>query len=167
MIIDHKKISIIEKLIARPVLQQYEIILSEKLAQNIKIDIKSSNFGLPFWYISVKAAINSDKCLLPKLIQEDLSYCNSGIDLRTKTMKVTYMATMWGNRKKSWQNYVQAVLCDIFNLEKVIFEQVLSAGNKYIRNSDLYKFENLVNRHDSVDIICSVNKAYLERLFSE
>lgn len=167
MIIGLKKISIIEELIAKPRLWQYEQILSKKLAQNIKIDINPGNFGLPPWYTSVRGTINSDKYLLPKLIQEDLAYCNSGIDLRTKTMKVAYMETLWGNRKNSWQNYVQAVLCDVFNLEKVIFEQVLSAGQKYIKNSELYKQEEVVDRGNHFDIICSVNKIYLEKLFLE
>jgi hypothetical protein len=168
MKLNYKRISISKEQIFLLHKKKYEIFLSDKFNMPIMLEIMDDDrLGYSPQSVCLIAAINSKKYILPKLLKRDLSYCRLELDQKENVMRVAYMKTMLGKRKNSWQNYLQAMLCDVFDIKKVVFEDVLPKGKKYLSESSLYQIAEVINDRGIIDICCSVNKQYLQTLFAE
>lgn len=144
----------------------YEPVFSKKLEKDIYFDRggKPIHEGFYLHYFGIKTS----NILSNIMNKGGVVWCNLGIQKywfnKNPIYEIRYMKTAFGYRKNGLQELLQAVLCDIFNIEELHFITTYKKGEKYIENSELFKIKKIIPHIKYPDITCSVDLTKCQEL---
>ncbi len=160
----NKKISLTENYNKQRLPAVYSDLFANKIKQPVYLEMTVDHKCS--WFSSNYLALQTDKFSLYKIFFDAVCWCKFSFNYRTKTAKVGYMATTMGFKKRGLQQMLQAAICELFDVEKIVFEQTLPDGKRYIKKSKLFlNYSSEIIHEKRTDFYCDVNKDYLKTLF--
>ncbi len=164
VIIYHENIFLLSKKI-----KEYEPIFINKLDQKINFVFAKKHlfFDRYKYYFGIK----TNNPLHAFLFKGGICWCNVDIfkthdDPKLK-YQMMYMNTAYGFRKKGVQQLLQAVICDIFQIQELTFITTYKLGEKYIQQNDIFSVKNVISQIKYPDIICQVDLAKCRELIEK